>query len=167
MSIKAMQQALEALKAVRHGHCDHAWADEAIADLDAAIEAAEKREPMAFIAPNGDLRKTTEAKDHWEWGAEFTPLYTTPPAAQPAPEDYTALEQALYRMQKGYFELHSKVAAQPAPEFECPRCGHCCPQRQWVGLTGDERKKIYHEHYPYSLATTITAVEAKLKEKNT
>ena len=37
---------------------------------------------MAFIAPNGDLRKTTEAKDHWEWGAEFTPLYTAPPAAQ-------------------------------------------------------------------------------------
>jgi hypothetical protein len=40
-------------------------------------------------------------------------------------------------------------------------------QRQWVGLTGDEREQIYQEHYPDSLATTITAVEAKLKEKNT
>jgi hypothetical protein len=46
MSITAMKQALEALKAVRHGHCDHAWADEAIADLDATIEAAEK--PLAW-----------------------------------------------------------------------------------------------------------------------
>jgi len=40
-------------------------------------------------------------------------------------------------------------------------------QRQWVGLTGDEREQIYQEHYPDSLATTITAVENKLKEKNT
>jgi hypothetical protein len=22
-------------------------------------------------------------------------------------------------------------------EFECPRCGHCCQQREWVGLDGD------------------------------
>jgi hypothetical protein len=63
--------------------------------------------------------------------------------------------------------LYPPPAAQPAPEFECPRCGHCCPQRQWVGLTGDEREQIYQEHYPDSLATTITAVENKLKEKNT
>lgn len=46
MSIDVMKQALEALKAARYGHCDHAWADEAIADLDAAIEAAEKQEPV-------------------------------------------------------------------------------------------------------------------------
>jgi hypothetical protein len=42
----------------------------------------------------------------------------------------------------------------------------CAAQRQWVGLTGDEREQIYQEHYPDSLATTITAVENKLKEKN-
>jgi hypothetical protein len=22
-------------------------------------------------------------------------------------------------------------------EFECPRCGHCCPEREWVGLDGE------------------------------
>lgn len=38
---------------------------------------------------------------------------TTPPAAQPAPEQYTALEQALTRLQKRYGELEAKVAAQP------------------------------------------------------
>ena len=36
-------------------------------------------------------------------------------AAQPAPEQYTALEQALTRLQKRYGELEAKVAAQPAP----------------------------------------------------
>jgi len=50
MSITAMKKAREGLKAARHGHCDHAWASSAIADLDAAIEAAEKREPVGFDA---------------------------------------------------------------------------------------------------------------------
>jgi hypothetical protein len=43
------------------------------------------------------------------------PLYTTPPAAQQEREQYTALEQALTRLQKRYGELEAKVAAQPAP----------------------------------------------------
>jgi hypothetical protein len=44
--------------------------------------------------------------------------------AQPAPEQYTALEQALTRLQKRYGELEAKVAAQPAPVQEppCPTC---------------------------------------------
>ncbi len=46
--IEAARQALEALKAVRHGHCDHAWADEAITALRTAIEQAEKQEPVAW-----------------------------------------------------------------------------------------------------------------------
>jgi hypothetical protein len=36
------------------------------------------------------------------------------PAAQPAPEQYKALEQALTRLQKRYGELEAKAAAQPA-----------------------------------------------------
>ena len=83
MSIEAMKQALEALeeweKSMSKGSL------EAHRILRTAIAEAEKQKPVAFIAPNGDLRKTTEAKDHWEWGAEFTPLYTTPPAAQRQP----------------------------------------------------------------------------------
>jgi len=35
-------------------------------------------------------------------------------AAQPAPEQYTALEQALTRLQKRYSELETKAASQPA-----------------------------------------------------
>jgi len=44
-----------------------------------------------------------------------TNFYTTPPA-QPAPEQYAALEQALTRLQKRYGELESRLAAQPATE---------------------------------------------------
>jgi hypothetical protein len=64
MSITVMKQALEALEAARRGHCDHAWADEAITALRTAIEAAEEQEPDGI----GWLRK--------DGG------YFTPPAAQ-------------------------------------------------------------------------------------
>jgi hypothetical protein len=54
-----------------------------------------------------------------EWFGEPAPvgtkLYTTP-HAQLAPEQYTALEQALTRLQKRYAELEAKVAAQPKEE---------------------------------------------------
>jgi hypothetical protein len=39
-------------------------------------------------------------------------------AAQPAPEQYTALEQALTRLQKRYAELEAKSAAQRQPLTE-------------------------------------------------
>jgi hypothetical protein len=77
MSIAAMEKALEALKAVRHGHCDHAWADEAITALNAAIDAAEKQEPVAWqgVYDKTDLyyRKPVQG--------DVRPLYTTPRAA--------------------------------------------------------------------------------------
>jgi hypothetical protein len=37
-------------------------------------------------------------------------------------------------------------------------------QRQWVGLTDEERMEIYNK--PLTIAACIGAVEAKLKEKN-
>jgi hypothetical protein len=50
-------------------------------------------------------------------------------------------------------------------EFECPRCGHCCAQREWVGLTDAEMEDVWNEHGWY--VTLFQKVEAKLKEKNT
>jgi hypothetical protein len=74
------------------------------------------------------------------------------PTAQPAPEQYTALEQALTRLQKRYAELEAKVAA----------------QRQWVGLTNDEVNDFAAGcHLGNSVQGTIYKAEAKLKEKNT
>ena len=55
-------------------------------------------------------------------------------------------------------------------DFECPRCGHCCPDRTWVGLTDDEVAQAM-----YRADAIITGpmqfrfakeIEAKLKDKN-
>ena len=50
--------------------------------------------------------------------------------------------------------------------IDCPRCGHCCSQRQWVGLTKEEAKEISMANRPYVI-DMIAALEARLKEKNT
>jgi Fe-S-cluster containining protein len=55
------------------------------------------------------------------------------------------------------------------PEFECPRCGHCCPEREWVWLTDtqiDEIMRPLTQNQPYSWRVFARAIEAKLKEKN-
>ena len=64
--------------------------------------------------------------------------------------------------------------AQPEQELviDCPRCGHCCPQRPWVGLT-DEEIDALHMAVKVRLMGTFDikdiyrSVEEKLKEKNT
>jgi len=54
--------------------------------------------------------------------------------------------------------------------IDCPRCGHCCPQRQWLGLTDEEIKEIIGpwgdtpiKGYTRKL---FDQIEAKLREKN-
>lgn len=56
----------------------------AIVALNAAIEAAKKQEPVAWISPSGALYRT---RYHAVANAEqsLTPLYTRPPAAQRQP----------------------------------------------------------------------------------
>jgi hypothetical protein len=59
--------------------------------------------------------------------------------------------------------------AQPEYEFECPRCGHYCQQREWVGLTEDEAIELLPVG-DWEIEPTLDfakAIEAKLKEKNT
>ena len=54
--------------------------------------------------------------------------------------------------------------------FECPRCGHCCPQQPWVGLTEEEINSARHNRdwtAPWTDETFARAIEEKLKEKNT
>jgi len=55
--------------------------------------------------------------------------------------------------------------AQPEKELviDCHHCGHCCPERQWVGLTDDD----YETLSQYTFVEVIEKVEAFLKEKNT
>jgi uncharacterized cysteine cluster protein YcgN (CxxCxxCC family) len=48
-------------------------------------------------------------------------------------------------------------------EFFCPRCGHCCQQREWIWLTDEEFEEYAHWIYPEKLIE----LENLLKEKNT
>ena len=112
MSITVMKQALYALE-MWPVETFHARQENAIDALRTAIEQAYKQEPVAWMIewngePTGDLFRdegyaTREMQRlnmlRPQDRRRLVPLYTTPPAAQ------------------------------PAPEFECPRCGHCCPTR--------------------------------------
>ncbi len=54
-------------------------------------------------------------------------------------------------------------------DFECPRCGHCCADREWVGLTNEEINSVRHNRdwtADWTDTTFARAIEAKLREKN-
>jgi len=55
--------------------------------------------------------------------------------------------------------------------IDCPRCGHCCPQRPWIGLTDEEIKALANWWPSYdqmpALKVLIKDVINSLKEKNT
>jgi len=52
--------------------------------------------------------------------------------------------------------------------IDCPRCGHCCPQRQWVGLTDEEIDQAAEQSDNYaSFVAGARFAQDKLKEKNT
>jgi hypothetical protein len=58
--------------------------------------------------------------------------------------------------------------------IDCPRCGHCCPERTWHGLTDEEIQDLSHlaQKIDQSNETWFDrlgfarAIEAKLREKN-
>jgi hypothetical protein len=90
--IEAAQKAMEALNAARRGHCDHAMADEAIAALRAAIERAEKQEPVGEVVEAKQSHFDDDGCVIGSYNKKFvtsgvyklphgTKLYTTPPAA--------------------------------------------------------------------------------------
>jgi len=116
---------------------DFAYPTKLATDLRERLAQLEQ-EPVAWVA-DGVLMKIGIPEKYTGY------LYTTPPAAQPAPEDYTALEQALTRLQKRYGELEAKVAA----------------QRQWVGLTDDVLQKIISNLEPLLDAKNQSWAEAE------
>ena len=70
----------------------------------------------------------------------------------------------------GDHNMHQKPRSY-LDDFGCPRCGHCCADREWVGLTDDEVAQAM-----YKADAIITGpmqfrfakeIEAKLREKNT
>jgi hypothetical protein len=91
--------------------------NDAITAIQKAL-AAPVQEPVVFYRCNGcghayEQVHPTSCDCMEAGGFERVEYYTTL-HAQPAPEQYTALEQALTRLQKRYAELEAKAAAQPA-----------------------------------------------------
>ncbi len=56
-------------------------------------------------------------------------------------------------------------AAQPEQVVDCPRCGHVCSQRPWVGLTDADMKDPQTHIFDFIYGARWA--EAKLKERNT
>lgn len=91
MNIEAMKQALETLEENHHLIEEHenpdylALYDRRINALRTVIEAAEKQEPAYYLSHDGHLMTPSRAKFLGYPFDCLTALYTTPPAAQPAP----------------------------------------------------------------------------------
>jgi hypothetical protein len=92
---EAMKQALGALEnAETDGNCEYGATDL----LRAAIEQAERQEPVAWITKwsrkgsRGTVLGYKKERCH-DGDVEYIPLYTTPPAAQPAPDLLNALKR--------------------------------------------------------------------------
>jgi hypothetical protein len=58
-------------------------------------------------------------------------------------------------------------ATQPEQVVDCPRCGHVCSQRKWVGLTDEDWRDVANETDRIIWPEVRKAIEAKLKERNT
>jgi hypothetical protein len=189
---KALRLAYEVLLLANEGRAGWQFLiPEALAALKEVWEQPEQ-EPVAWAVFEGwnahDLYLPQEYDEALKMAgykgdhAEVKPLYTTPPAAQPAQQEPVAKVRVhttggnaglawSATAVNGYDSLPPLAdetllyaAAQPEFEFECPRCGHCCPQRQWVGLTKEDIVDCLGEPY---WDDVIRKAEAKLKEKNT
>ena len=52
--------------------------------------------------------------------------------------------------------------------IDCPRCGHCCAERTWVGLTDDEVSDVIDDVLEGGGWLDVArALEAAIKRKNT
>ena len=68
-------------------------------------------------------------------------------------------------------------AAPPRHDYviDCPRCGHCCSERTWAGLTDEEIQDLSHLYQKIDASNSpwfdrlgfAKAIEQALKDKNT
>ena len=153
-----------------------------------------QQEPVAWMDRDGDLYANEPPKN---WCPPHYPLYTTPPAAQPAPDLQAELEatnrqveilsDALAESRREVAQLKSQPAPlqEPLTDEHIERIYHryggnminCAraieravfaAQRQWVGLTPEEIDTVYRNLPPPVQHWQLArTIEAKLKEKNT
>jgi hypothetical protein len=73
----------------------------------------------------------------------------------------------VYFDEDGEPSMHRSPPAAPE-QVDCPRCGHVCLQRPWVGLTNKEIAEILcDDRWQMRPELMLLACQAKLKEKNT
>jgi hypothetical protein len=125
------------------------------------VSLASVQEPVATVIKKGaDRQWMSERLGSLPDG--IYSLYTTPPAAQPAPV------QPVAWMVWGDNNVPSFTFAKPADKYVFDALYNTPPaaQRQWVGLSKKERSHVVTHNAP-SFFDIAAAIEAKLKEKNT
>ena len=127
-------------------------AERALEALD--YEAREEPESI-WTAERDALRQALDDKPPVKSYCGGKPNYCTPEVAK-----RKALAELLSATPVDETVKHEYV-------LDCPRCGHCCQQREWVGLTDEEIDNTIKSCNTTDTYKYFRAVEAKLKEKNT
>lgn len=168
---RALKLALEALEECRRDprlKYEHPYYDKTITALREALAAvpepheqqsAERVEPVGEITAEDMGRPFNAIRIGTHFYKEIPPvgtkLYTSPPASKPMPEDYTALELALTRLQKRYADLEGR-ASKPWVHATT-----------WRGLTEEDANQLVEDCDWYNDPVAFCFdIEAKLKEKN-
>jgi hypothetical protein len=156
MSIEAMKQALEALTYIytETTEYEEKVMDEAIAVLEQAIAEAEKIVPSDY--PNSHQQEPVAWWDGKEsvvfahdtiYTPNWTDYWTKPLYADPNPCETC---EALAMSVMADHVYHEQV----------------CQQREWVGLTDEERGMVVNANFGIGVWEMARAIEDKLKEKN-
>ena len=190
MTIEALKKALEALEYIDNNYMSlPKIGNKSITALRAAIEVAEKQEPVLWQWKDSEMVSPFDKTNVEGW----TPLYTTPSAAQPAPVQEPVAWCVLEPWLSGKFEAQdcfSDVALDAnvgwVPLYTTPPAA----QRQFVGLTDESvvsaAARVLSDRVAASCnvdcgdmwmlhgndsiedaCAMLEAAEAKLKEKNT
>jgi hypothetical protein len=81
------------------------------------------------------------------------------------PGEFEFMENCLIQALHHFtLSVQSTPPAVKPEQVDCPRCGHVCSQRPWVGLTDEEIENLRKS---FATRPAIAAIEAKLKERNT
>ena len=164
--IKVLKQALDALKA----HADIGIkSDKAIASLRQAIKELESQEPVAVRLSNGVIDCL---------GTAIVPigalLYAHPPQSTEQEPVAIVREQFVRIGNKDNFQRRLRIAGLEGNHLTMSSLKvndklYAHPsQRTWVGLTNEERARIWANSNPtaFEVYSFAKAIEVKLKEKN-